>query len=618
LGVDSIKLMEIYGALGEYHEILSGGEREEAEQLARFTELRTLREIIDCYAANLRSLGRSAESPAASPVRRLVVRPCAANTAPAAEGQSGGSVVLVGEAAGIAESVFRELTQAGRRCVVVRAGRGLRRLDEERYEVDPDDVGQLKKLVARLGGDTTVVVNLLNLDDAPEIGTDVAQASLPALRALRVSQAFEGALANGAAAAGGRMLNVTRIDGACGLRSPALSSLPQVATLGLFKSVAREWRGVRVRSLDLDPALDADAQVAAILQELASDDSLPEVGVSSGGRVAPRLEPGDSLPTAKADWLSGPGTEPVILATGGGDGITAKVLDALVQMSRPRLVIVGRTPPLAADEEPEVVRDKTDVGELRRILAADAPSGSTPVAIEQRLQRLLRQRRLRANLAEWGRAASDVDYRVLDVRDADALSGLIDELYERYGRVDAVIHGAGTIEDCRLGAKTEPSFRRVFDTKVAPALVLAAKLDPETTRLLLLFSSVSARFGNAGQVDYSAANEVLNKLAVHLDAVWKGRAVAINWGPWDTGMPSGPLQELYRRHGVETIPSAAGAEACLREMAPVESCPEIVLASNPAALEAAAGAGGVARLDPRAEVADGADGAAVAGHADAG
>ena len=61
-------------------------------------------------------------------------------------------------------------------------------------------------------------------------------------------------------------------------------------------------------------------------------------------------------------------------------------------------------------------------------------------------------------------------------------------------------------------------------TKAGSALTLAEHLRPEGLRFLVLFSSVSGRFGNRGQADYAAASEVLGRLA--RDSTPPGRAAS--------------------------------------------------------------------------------------------
>ena len=111
------------------------------------------------------------------------------------------------------------------------------------------------------------------------------------------------------------------------------------------------------------------------------------------------------------------------------------------------------------------------------------------------------------------------------------------------------------------------SFDRVFDTKADSAFVLSRKLRPESLKFLVFFSSVAGRFGNRGQADYAAANEVLNKLAIYLDRAWPGRVVSMNWGPWaTTGMVSPEVRRQFAERGVDLIPPSVGRRRLEEEL----------------------------------------------------
>ncbi len=63
----------------------------------------------------------------------------------------------------------------------------------------------------------------------------------------------------------------------------------------------------------------------------------------------------------------------------------------------------------------------------------------------------------------------------------------------------------------------------------------ACENDP--LKYIIIFSSVAARMGNKGQVDYAMANEVLNKMARQQSYKRNNcRVISFNWGPWDGGM----------------------------------------------------------------------------------
>jgi Polyketide synthase dehydratase/KR domain len=135
------------------------------------------------------------------------------------------------------------------------------------------------------------------------------------------------------------------------------------------------------------------------------------------------------------------------------------------------------------------------------------------------------------------------------------------------------------------------SFDRVFDTKTRSAFVLSRHVRPESLRFAIFFSSVAGRFGNRGQTDYAAANEVVNKLAADLSRRWPARVCSINWAPWDKrGMVSPELKREFAQRGIELIDPVAGRRAFWEE---IQQLPggraEIVVAASVRASLAPAG-----------------------------
>jgi NAD(P)-dependent dehydrogenase (short-subunit alcohol dehydrogenase family) len=253
----------------------------------------------------------------------------------------------------------------------------------------------------------------------------------------------------------------------------------------------------------------------------------------------------------------------------------------MAAQTKARFIIVGRSALTTVEDESADIRSITDEGDLRAVLIAARRLENAemiPAEIERDLQRILKDRAVRENLDAIRASGATVEYHSLNVRDDDAFAVLIDDIYERFGRIDGVLHGAGVIEDGWLRNKDADSFARVFETKVNSALLMAHRLRPENLRFMVFFSSISGRFGNLGQVDYAAANECLNKLADHLDREWPGRIVSINWGPWDAGMISDGLRQAYQERGIKLIPIEQGVEALIGELCRESSqVPEVVL-----------------------------------------
>jgi NAD(P)-dependent dehydrogenase (short-subunit alcohol dehydrogenase family) len=319
---------------------------------------------------------------------------------------------------------------------------------------------------------------------------------------------------------------------------------------------------VRVKTVEFAPGPQAAEQ---LLTELTAGDGLVEVAYRDGRRTQLTLAPAP-LDERPADAALD--ADSVLLVTGGARGITAEIAVELAGRHRPTLVLVGRTAP--GDEDP-VTAGIDDPRELRRaIVEAHRRAGNevTTAVVEEDCRRLLRRRELRENLARLRETGARVEYLPCDVRDAAAFAALIDGVYERHGRIDGVIHGAGVIEDRLVRDKSVASLERVLATKAGAARTLADHLRPDGLRFLVLFSSISGRFGNRGQADYAAACEVLAALAHELDRRWPARVVAIDWGPWRTkGMVSPEVEEQFRRRGVALIDREVGCRLMAGELA---------------------------------------------------
>ena len=204
------------------------------------------------------------------------------------------------------------------------------------------------------------------------------------------------------------------------------------------------------------------------------------------------------------------------------------------------------------------------------------------------LRRLLANREIALTLERVRAAGASAEYVSVDIRDAEQVGRVLDEVRARCGPVRALVHAAGVLEDRLILDKTAEQFRRVYDTKVRGFRALMRALPAEELRYLIVFSSVTARIGNKGQADYAMANEALNKLAAaHAAAHPECRVLSVNWGPWDGGMVTPSLKREFARQGVALLPIDSGTNALIREMAgepggPVEVVIGGMLAGSPA------------------------------------
>lgn len=449
-----------------------------------------------------------------------------------------------------------------------------------------DQLGRLLQ-GRRIGG----VVNLLPLH------SQFQQRNLAsgfAVSLLKLIQPLEVPLRDSAKVGGGWIINLTGQEGCFGLQQMREGAGRLTAhTVGFFKSLAREWPEVSVRNIDLDVrALGEinsrnDSFCAVVADEIFWDDSSLELGLNPAGRREIGLLRSQPLPVSETISLD---QDSVILVTGGAAGITADVSIELARRFQCRLLLVGRTP-LSEAESPDTENFNT-AAELRNHLIASAQAGDSkknPSQIEQEVRRILKARSIRRNLDRMRQWSASVTYESVDISDGPRFERFLDDVYDRFGKIDGVIHAAGLIEDRLLRMKSEKSFRRVFETKVTSAEVLAARLKPEEVKFLVFFSSISARFGNAGQADYAAANEHLNKLAGTLNFQWPGRVVSMNWGPWNSGMVSDAVKRMFQEKRVELIESSDGVRAFFDELYSQRRAAEVVITRSIEALAAETG-----------------------------
>ncbi len=357
-----------------------------------------------------------------------------------------------------------------------------------------------------------------------------------------------------------RVISASALGGDFGRGKNTLLSLPiSGAAVGLLKSLRYECPEISVRSVDFDQ-IDPDSTINRLVAELSVPAGHTEVGYVGRDRLAYRAVSAPLPSPALVDGLT-PKASWVVVVTGGARGITAQVVK---EMACPgmTLLLLGTSPLPAKSEDEELVQCDSVESLRAMFLAKDSEKGDVtrPAEIERRVRDVMRGRQIRTSIEDLENKGARVEYHQIDVRNETAMERFFLATDVRYGAVDAFVHGAGLIEDAYLERKDMASFSRVFDTKVDSAYLIERYLDPKKLKLLLLFSSTAGRFGNAGQGDYAAANETLNRFAWRWrDRFPKAKVVSICWGPWaGAGMASARALEKFRTAGIIPISEKAG------------------------------------------------------------
>ncbi|RLB55854.1 MAG: hypothetical protein DRI34_09985, partial [Deltaproteobacteria bacterium] len=386
----------------------------------------------------------------------------------------------------------------------------------------------------------------------------------------RVAKAVDGLLGDNAF-----FIAAVKVGGQLGLRPGGRVVDPVAgATCGLVKSLAKEWSDVLCKVIDLPVDADPEYCAATLLEEAERDGGVVEVtrlGIRRWGVGLTQLQP---LPPEQAQAGSGglDRPDPVVLITGGAGDITGRIARDLAENLKGSYYLADLMPEPAADD-PDIKLLAEDRTALQRTILTRLRASNekvTPVMVEHELNLVERRaaalRNLQA-LRECGAQASQVQ---LDVTDPAAVERVIGEIVSRHGRLDYILHAAGLERSQSLGRKRPETFDLVFDVKVQGLHALLRATRNVDLRGLMLFGSVAGRFGNAGQTDYAAANDLFSKCAAYLRAARPGlQAFVLAYSGWDgAGMATrGSIPQQLAAAGINLIPLEEGASSVRRALA---------------------------------------------------
>ncbi|MEC3956830.1 SDR family NAD(P)-dependent oxidoreductase [Nocardia sp. CDC153] len=266
------------------------------------------------------------------------------------------------------------------------------------------------------------------------------------------------------------------------------------AIWGLIRTAQSEYPG-RFVLVDVDPSALASPHDSLPLGAVLATGE-PQAAVRAGTVLVPRLVRAGADRNSESTPSFGGGT---VLITGGTGGLGALLARHLVTAHGVRhLLLVSR-------------RGETTAGATELVSELSAAGATARVA-------------------------------ACDVADRAALASLLDSIPAQHP-LTAVIHAAGVLDDGTLAGLTAAQLRRVFVPKTEAAWHLHELTRDRDLSAFVLFSSVAATIGSAGQGNYAAANAVLDALA-HRRRAAGLPALSVAWGPWNS---SGGMTESLDR-----------------------------------------------------------------------
>jgi len=568
LGVDTVKQAEIFAAMREHYGIA----RDDSLKLREYPTLAHVIAFVQERAATPaalaepepatgqtaagpvpQDLGRANEVPRRVPVP--VLRPPLDACKPTGvELAAGSRVVVMPDRSGVATELVTRLESRGVDVVVL----------------DPTaDAEALRTtLASTLGTDPIHGLYWLPALDAEP---PVDEMDLPAWREglrVRVKLLYETARAlyEQVGDPGTFLVSAVRLGGRHGYDEAGAPAPMGGAVTGFTKAFKRERPEALVKAVDLEIGIDAGAAADVVIEETLRDPGAVEIGRHKGLRWTIGLE---EVPAEGPGLTLGP--ESVFVVTGAAGSIVSAIVTDLATASGGTFHLLDLVPQPDPDD-PDLARFLSDrVGLKRELFERLKALGerATPAMVEHELAGLERAAAAVAAIQAVEAAGGTARYHSVNLMDAEGVATVVDEIRAAHGRIDVLLHAAGLEVSHMLPDKEPAEFDRVFDVKADGWFNLLRAAAGMPIGATVAFSSVAGRFGNAGQTDYSAANDLLCKSTSALrSARPQTRGIVIDWTAWaGIGMASrGSIPKMMELAGIDMLPPEVGIPVIRREL----------------------------------------------------
>jgi NAD(P)-dependent dehydrogenase (short-subunit alcohol dehydrogenase family)/acyl carrier protein len=339
------------------------------------------------------------------------------------------------------------------------------------------------------------------------------------------------------------------------------------AVAGLLKTVNKEYLDTIVRMVDFNldfnqgkigqPGRHVDSMVKTFMDELCSTETRVETGYQGQDRYVLSLDATEIIKTAS---IIKPND--TILVTGGAMGITYEILKKTAETYRANLIILGRS--RISDIDPAYLLPGTDPSVIMSRVKASMP-GTKPLDIKKTVDRIMRTREAALNIKRLELAGIKVQYESVDVTDAHAVAHVI----SKHKTISGIIHAAGIEESQFIEKKDPASFNRVADVKIKGLANILNAMKKRDYRYVITFSSVTARFGNEGQADYTAANDMIGKMLMKEKLENPGKHYKIYaWTAWSgAGMAENEtVKKVLSSRGITFLPLDEGIRFFLADL----------------------------------------------------
>jgi acyl transferase domain-containing protein/NAD(P)-dependent dehydrogenase (short-subunit alcohol dehydrogenase family) len=375
------------------------------------------------------------------------------------------------------------------------------------------------------------------------------------------------------------LVSATRLGGQHGYDEAGAVAPLGGAVVGFTKTYKRERAEALVKAVDFTPECAPTEVAERLIEETLRDPGAVEIGYKGGSRWTVGLR---ERPVVDGKPGLTPDQNTVFLITGAAGSIVSAITADLAAASGGTFYLLDLVPE-PDPNNPDLKRFVNDKDGLKRDLFARIQARgerATPALVEKELAALERAQAAQSAIDAVRIAGGKAQYFSVNLTDADGVAKIIDQIRQRSGRIDVLLHAAGIERSHFLPDKDPREFDLVFDVKSDGWFNLLHAIGGMPLGATVAFSSVAGRFGNAGQADYSSANDLLCKITSSFRMIRPHtRGIVIDWSAWGgIGMATrGSIPKMMELAGIDMLPPQAGIPWIRRELVSGGTCGEIVV-----------------------------------------
>jgi acyl transferase domain-containing protein/NAD(P)-dependent dehydrogenase (short-subunit alcohol dehydrogenase family)/acyl carrier protein len=378
------------------------------------------------------------------------------------------------------------------------------------------------------------------------------------------------------------LVSATRMGGLHGYDEAGALAPLGGGVAGFTKAFKREKSDALVKVVDFEPSRKTAALADRLIDETLRDPGAVEIGYSRDRRWTLGLT---ELPAADGKPGMALGKDSVFVITGAAGSIVSAITADLAAASGGTFYLLDLTPePDPANKD--LLRLATDKDNLRHDLFERLKARgerATPAMVEKEIASLERAHAALNAIQSIKDAGGTAHYYSVNLLDAAAVSRVMRDIETQAGRIDVLIHAAGLEISHLIADKKPEEFSLVFDVKSDGWFNLLSNLGGMPLGAAVVFSSIAGRFGNGGQTDYSAANDLLCKSISSFRSSRPGtRGIAIDWTAWSgIGMAArGSIPIVMKEAGIDMLAPEAGIPIVRRELTAGSTRGEVVIAGS--------------------------------------